>query len=171
RLAARKKDAGALASAADRLRLCGTGRPHTIVDPTQPSFRPAVDQARPARATDAEYADAAGTRYTRSFAQLAAAPPPPPAALAATEDVEITPDITAHAASLGNQPLPIYEWVRNNIEFVPTYGSVQGSQMTLDGRRGNAFDLASLLIALLRAAGIGARYVMGSVEVPTATVM
>ena len=161
----------ALASAATRLRLCGTGRPSRIVDPTKPAFRPATDITRPARATDAEYADGGTPRYTRAMAQLAAATPPVAAELAPNEDVQITPDITALAASLGNQPLAIYQWVRNNIEFLPTYGSVQGSQMTLDARRGNAFDIASLLIALLRAAGIGARYVMGSVELPTATVM
>jgi transglutaminase-like putative cysteine protease len=38
--------------------------------------------------------------------------------------------------------------------------------MTLATKRGNAFDTASLTIALLRAANIPARYVYGSIEVP-----
>jgi hypothetical protein len=91
--------------------------------------------------------------------------------LGSDDDVQITPAISELAASLGNQPLPIYEWVRNNIEFVPTFGSVQGSQMTLDARRGNAFDIASLLIAMLRSANVPARFVVGTVEVPAADVM
>lgn len=91
--------------------------------------------------------------------------------LAETVEVQLTPEIRAKALELGNSPLKIYEWVRNNVEFVPTWGSIQGAQMTLLTKQGNAFDTASLLIALLRAAGIHARYVTGTVELPIATVM
>jgi len=52
----------------------------------------------------------------------------------------------------------------NNISFVPSYGAIQGSQQTRRRRRGNAYDTASLLIALLRAAQVPARYVYGTVE-------
>ncbi len=86
--------------------------------------------------------------------------------LAATEDVQITQAIRDLATSLGNKPVPIYNWVRNNIQFVPSYGSIQGSDMTLQTKRGNSFDTASLLIALFRSAGIPARYVYGTIEVP-----
>lgn len=89
---------------------------------------------------------------------------------AATTDVQLTPDIIAKANELNRQPLPIFNWVRNNVEFMPTYGSIQGSQNTLKALRGNAFDQASLLIALLRASNIQARYVYGTVEVPIAQV-
>jgi transglutaminase-like putative cysteine protease len=58
--------------------------------------------------------------------------------------------------------------VRNSIEFIPSYGSIQGAAMTLSTRRGNAFDTASLEIALLRAAHIPARYAYGTIEVPVA---
>ncbi len=91
--------------------------------------------------------------------------------LAESEDVQLTPAIRAKAAELGNQPVPIYNWVRNNIEFMPTYGSMQGADATLQTKRGNAFDIASLLVALLRAAGIPARYVYGTVEIPAEKVM
>ncbi|MCA3029646.1 MAG: transglutaminase domain-containing protein, partial [Rhodocyclaceae bacterium] len=59
----------------------------------------------------------------------------------------------------------IYNWVRNNIEYLPTYGSIQGSDLTLLSKRGNAFDTSSLLIALYRAANLPARYVYGTVEI------
>ncbi len=91
--------------------------------------------------------------------------------LAETEDVQITPEIIALAGSLGNQPLAIYNWVRNNIDFLATYGSVQGSQLTLELKRGNATDISSLLIALLRAANIPARYVTGTINMPVADVI
>ena len=39
-------------------------------------------------------------------------------------------------------------------------------QDTLDKKRGNAVDTASLLVALLRSANIPARYVYGTVEMP-----
>ena len=48
---------------------------------------------------------------------------------------------------------------------------MQGAQDTLDKKAGNAMDTASLLIALLRASGIPARYVYGSVEVPAEQMM
>jgi hypothetical protein len=95
----------------------------------------------------------------------------PPDDLAETAEVQLTPEIRAKALELGNSPVKIYEWVRNNVEFVPTWGSIQGAQMTMLTRQGNAFDTASLLIALLRAAGINARYVTGTVELPIDKVM
>jgi transglutaminase-like putative cysteine protease len=96
---------------------------------------------------------------------------PVPADTAPTEDVQITQPIRDLAASLNNNPVQIYNWVRNNIEFIPSYGSIQGSDMTLQIKRGNAFDTASLLIALFRAADIPARYVYGTVEAPADKVM
>lgn len=96
----------------------------------------------------------------------AAEDPPGPAELAETVDVQLTPEIRALAAQLGNQPVAIRNWVHDHIEFYPTYGSIQGSALTLLNRRGNAHDIASLTIALLRAAGIPARYAKGVVEVP-----
>ncbi len=91
--------------------------------------------------------------------------------LAETVEVQLTPEIKAKALELGNSPVKIYEWVRNNVKFVPTWGSIQGAQMTLLTRQGNSFDTSSLLIALLRAAGINARYVTGTVELPIDNIM
>lgn len=98
-------------------------------------------------------------------------PEPTPEDLAETEDVRMTEEIRALAAELNHHPVEIYNWVRNHIEFVPMYGSIQGSQMTVDNQKGNAFDTSSLLIALLRASDIPARYVVGTVQIPMDKVM
>ena len=93
---------------------------------------------------------------------------PTAADLAPTEDVQITQEIRDLAAELNNDPVKIYEYVRNTIDFEPTWGSIKGSVLTLWERSGNAFDTASLLIALFRAANIPARYVLGTIQVPAA---
>ena len=96
---------------------------------------------------------------------------PTSADLTETIDVQLTPAIKAKAAELGYSPVKIYNWVRNNVEYVPTYGSIQGADMCLQTKQGNDFDIASLLIALLRASGIHARYVYGTIELPIDKVM
>jgi hypothetical protein len=97
---------------------------------------------------------------------LAATTPPTSADLAETIEVQFTPEIRQLADSLGRNPVKIFNWVRNNIEFVPTWGSIQGAPLCLENRAGNAFDTASLLISLLRYSGIAARYQMGTITVP-----
>lgn len=96
---------------------------------------------------------------------------PTPADLAETDEVQITAEIRAKAQELGNNPVSIYNWVRNNIEWAPTAGAIQSAQDTLDKKRGNATDTASLLIALLRAANIPARYQWGTIDVEAAKAM
>lgn len=96
---------------------------------------------------------------------------PTAADLEETIDVQITDAIKDLANQLNNDPVEIYNWVRNNIEFIPTYGSIQGSDMTLQSKRGNPFDTASLLIALLRASNIPAKYAYGTVRIPVEKVM
>jgi transglutaminase-like putative cysteine protease len=72
--------------------------------------------------------------------------------LAETIEVQFTPAIQAKAAELNHNPTKIYNWVRNNIEYVPTYGSIQGADYCLQTKQCNDMDTASLLIALLRKA-------------------
>jgi transglutaminase superfamily protein len=86
--------------------------------------------------------------------------------LAETVEVQLTPEIQAKALELGNNPVKIYEWVRNNFKYEPYYGSLKGAQQTLLEMSGNDYDLASLLIALLRAANIPTRYASGTIELP-----
>lgn len=61
--------------------------------------------------------------------------PNDPSYLAPTNDVQITPAIQALAKQLDNNPAQIYNWVHNRIEYLPTYGSIQGSDMTLQTLR------------------------------------
>jgi len=96
---------------------------------------------------------------------------PVAADLAETPDIKFTAAIKAKALELQEDPVKIYNWVRNNIEFIPSYGSIQGADYTLQHGKGNAFDTASLLIALYRSANIPARYAYGTVEIPVEKVM
>ncbi len=86
--------------------------------------------------------------------------------LAQTPDVQFTSEIRAKAQELGYNPVKIYEYVRNNIEYAPLYGSIQGADQCLQSKICNDFDTASILIALLRVSGISARYVYGTVDIP-----
>ena len=91
--------------------------------------------------------------------------------LAESIEVVLTPEIRALAAELDHSSIEIYTWVHNNIKFIPSYGSIQGAQQTLELKQGNAMDTASLLIALLRASEIPARYAYGTVIIPAEKVM
>lgn len=100
------------------------------------------------------------------FSQLSGAGDP--SYLESSVEVALTSDVQAKAQELNRDPIAIYNWVRNNIHWQPTWGAIQDASHTLSSQRGNAFDIASLTIALLRASGIPARYVHGTVEVPEA---
>ena len=89
-----------------------------------------------------------------------------PAYLAPNTEVVLTPAIVSKASELNGNPVAIYNWVRNNVQWQPTWGAVQNSAHTLSSQRGNAFDIATLTIALLRASGIPSRYVHGTIDVP-----
>ncbi|MEM0967064.1 MAG: transglutaminase-like domain-containing protein [Verrucomicrobiota bacterium] len=71
---------------------------------------------------------------------------------------QIFPEITALANSLGNDPAKITEFVFNSITYEHYYGSKRGARLTLLEGAGNDYDQASLLVALLRAAGYPAGY-------------
>ncbi len=88
-----------------------------------------------------------------------------PAFLAESDEVVLSQAVLDKAAELEHDPVKIYHWVRNNIETIPGWGSYQNSDLTLGAQRGNSFDVASLLIALLRASEIPSRYVMGVAEI------
>jgi transglutaminase-like putative cysteine protease len=162
--------AAARGRAAEKLRANALDRPAQPLDPNRLPFRTASETTREPRLTNAEFGTSeAGTDEPLAATALAAAAAEAATPdLAPTVDAQITPEIQALAASLDHDPRRIYEWVRNNVAFLPTYGSVQGSHATWQARRGNAFDTSSLLVALLRAAGVPARYVIGTIEVPVA---
>jgi hypothetical protein len=125
----------------------------------QPSlWKPLPPAAAPAAEGDPELPG------INAAAAAMAAGPPVPGDLLPTIDVLMTQEVIDKAAELGGNAQAFYEFVRNECEFQPYLGSRKGSIETLRQRAGNDYDLASLLIALLRAAGIPARYAVGMVE-------
>ncbi|MEW6481998.1 MAG: transglutaminase domain-containing protein, partial [bacterium] len=81
-------------------------------------------------------------------------------------EIKFTQEIKELTNSLDKSPLKIYQYVRNNIKYEPYYGSQKGAIGCLHEQAGNDLDQASLLISLLRASNIQARYVYGKVEIP-----
>ncbi len=73
-------------------------------------------------------------------------------------------EIVQEAGKLAT-PLAMYKFVHDTIEYEVYYGSRKGALGTLRSGRGNDYDQASLLIALLRAAGYEARYGIGVTNV------
>ncbi|EIQ00557.1 RHS repeat-associated core domain protein [Opitutaceae bacterium TAV1] len=72
---------------------------------------------------------------------------------------EITPEITNLARALQNDPVQIFEFVHNAIEYDHYYGSKRGARLTLLEGAGNDMDQSALMVALIRAAGLTANYV------------
>ncbi|MHB8843570.1 MAG: transglutaminase-like domain-containing protein [Nitrospirota bacterium] len=87
--------------------------------------------------------------------------------LAETPEVQFTPEIRAKAQDeLGCNPTKIFNWVRNNINYEPYYGSFKNAGQTLLEGAGNDFDQASLLVGLMRVCNIASKYSYGTVEIP-----
>jgi RHS repeat-associated protein len=72
--------------------------------------------------------------------------------------------ITTLARSLENDPDRIYQFVRNTITFEPQFGLHKGADGVLLDGSGGAFDQSQLMIELLRASGVNARYALGTVN-------
>lgn len=78
--------------------------------------------------------------------------------------------ITELARALKNDPDLIYEYVRNNIAYYPTWGIQKGAIGALLDNQGTAFDQATLMVQLLRAAGFTANHVKGRINLTAAQV-
>lgn len=79
--------------------------------------------------------------------------------------------ITELARALKNNPDLIYEFVHNNIEFIPQFGIVKGAEGALLDNRGTAFDQSLLLVELLKEAGYtNAKYVVSGVDLTGAQI-
>jgi len=97
-------------------------------------------------------------------------PPPAQAAQPETPEIVFTGNgsalpLSQKANELDN-PVAIYEYVRNTFEFAPYHGSRSGSVNTFMGQRGNDVDIATALIAMLRSQNIPARYAVATVSIP-----
>lgn len=90
---------------------------------------------------------------------------PGPEHLAETMECEFTSDLTTLAGELENDPVKIFNWVRKNINLDKYYTeSRMGANTTYFNRRGNQWDISSLMVALLRISGVPARYAYNSLS-------
>ena len=147
---------------------------HQPIDPDNPGnrrMRPKPDNLPKLRKEQFNHAGLFDTPYPRlaalgefTFDKLAGASDP--AYLTATPEIRLSQAVRDRAAALDHDPVRIYHWVRNNVEWLPSWGAMQDADLTLASRRGNSMDIAGLTIALLRASGIPARYIHGTIEVP-----
>jgi RHS repeat-associated protein len=100
--------------------------------------------------------------------QTMGVPPPVPGGASAIAEA-ITPEITALARGLENDPKRIFDFVHDHIRYVHYFGSHKGAELTLLERSGNDFDQCALLVALLRAVGLSPTYQFGVVSFPYTT--
>ena len=108
--------------------------------------------------------DSGSLRITSHLFWYEFGPSPAYGTTAATVGVDpADPFIQAEAAALNNDPDAIFQFVRG-LEFESYKGLLRGARGALWSEAGNAWDKASLMIALLRASGIPARYVQGNLE-------
>jgi len=78
--------------------------------------------------------------------------------LAPGGEITFSQAIKDEANALKKDPLTMLNFVRNEVKYLPYYGSKKGSDATLVELAGNDLDKASLLIAMLRYSNIPARY-------------
>ena len=74
---------------------------------------------------------------------------------------EVTPEIEALAKGLRYDPVKIFEYVHNFIRYEAYFGSKKGAHLTLLEGGGNEHDQCTLLVSLLRAAGLSPSYKYG----------
>ncbi len=79
-------------------------------------------------------------------------------------------DMLWKSAEFAQDPLALFAFVRG-FAFDPYPGSLRGTRGTLWNEAGNSLDQSSLLIAMLRAAGIPARYRHGTLSTADAQVL
>ena len=115
--------------------------------------------------------DGASPAEARQAAMTRAATLAPQAQVAGlpTTAAEVTPEIEALARALQHDPVLIFDYVHNHIDYVPIYGTLNGATGTLLAGRGTDADQAALFIALMRASGYTANYVTGDVTYPVNT--
>lgn len=96
-------------------------------------------------------------------------PVDPAPALALTNDLytQQTDAVVALATRLGT-PLAAYQFVQNSIKFSGSFGAGQTADQVLKSGSGSSADKASLLIALLRAQGVPAAYMVGELQLTEA---
>lgn len=93
------------------------------------------------------------------------------AASSAAISAPIPTSVAELARALKYDPVLIYEFVHNNIEYLPMWGMVKGPEGALADRMGSAFDIAQLTADLINtnpAPGTSATLVRGKISMPAA---
>jgi uncharacterized membrane protein len=92
--------------------------------------------------------------------------------LASTPDANTTdPFIQEEAAKLNYDPQKIFDFLHYDVGYNSYIGSVRGARGTLWSLAGNALDVSSLGIALMRASGIPAQYEQGTLSQAQAQIL
>ena len=76
-----------------------------------------------------------------------------------TNETAVTDRIEELARALDNDPLKLFNFVKNEIEYQPGRGIYTGADGCLRIGKGNGWDQCALLISLLRESGITCKYV------------
>ena len=124
--------------------------------PSHVSLAPAVAAALPTAAVQKPRARRSVLRSSRAAFFLGGAAQP------GTPADPTDPYIVAEATTLNNDPNAIFAFVRDQVANQVYAGSLRGARGTLWSMGGNSFDKASLLIALLGAAGVQSQYAQGT---------
>jgi large repetitive protein len=107
--------------------------------------------------------DAGAVSNSTVAASLRAGNPPDPTLSASTPDANTSdPFIQEEAAKLNYEPQQIFDFLHNEIGYQSYFGSLRGARGALWNSAGNSLDVASLGVALMRASGIPAQYVSGT---------
>jgi uncharacterized membrane protein len=141
--------------------IAGFDRASVTLTVTLPASVPApVDAGAQAFATlDARAVSAATLAAVLSTRTIA------PALLASTPDANTNdPFVQEKAAELAYDPQQIFAYLHTGVGYNSYAGSVRGARGTLWSGAGNALDVASLGVALMRASGIPAQYVQGTLS-------
>lgn len=144
--------------------------PHGFLEQHGARARPPGDEAAALRPAPPALPLYASATLSDLGGLLAAVPPPPAIAAPTAADLASTdeapaaaPEVAALAQSLGKSPGRIFRYVHDSVETLVYRGSKKGARGALAEKAANDEDQASLLIALLRAAGVPARYLVGTV--------
>ena len=70
------------------------------------------------------------------------------------------------AWGLQHDPVRIFNYVKNKVDYTPTYGLMKGPLLTLQGRSGNDWDQAVLLTKLLQLSGYSPSIGHGIMHIP-----
>lgn len=76
--------------------------------------------------------------------------------------IALANSLTAGKTTTYAKAVAIFNWVRDNISYSFYYNSVKGAVGTLNAKTANCCDTTHLLIALMRASGIPAKYMHGT---------